>query len=99
MQFSIVRQLRSRRKKTTGSTCTVISSTSSFNPKKESVDRTLEMSEYPAGQDPNLGRLISTFRGQVCRSSVESQRVKVAARHDQLWVVSVRCHRCRNQQT
>jgi len=25
--------------------------------------------------------------------------VKVAARHDQLWVVSVRCHRCRNQQT
>lgn len=25
--------------------------------------------------------------------------MRVAARHEQLWVVSVRCHRCRNQQT
>lgn len=56
------------------------------------------MAEFPAGQDPLLRQLISSFRCQVCRSSFERERVRVAARHDELWVVSVRCHRCRNQQ-
>jgi hypothetical protein len=56
------------------------------------------MAEFPGGHDPLLRQLISTFRCQVCRSTFESERVRIAARHEQLWVVSVRCHRCRNQQ-
>jgi len=56
------------------------------------------MAEYPVGQERLLKRLVSTFRCQICRHTFEGEQVRVAARHDQLWVVSVRCRRCRNQQ-
>ncbi|MDQ2743763.1 MAG: hypothetical protein M3Z66_15920 [Chloroflexota bacterium] len=45
-----------------------------------------------------LKQLISTFRCHVCRQSFEHERVRVAARDEALWVVSVRCGLCRNQQ-
>src|SRR6059058_3611045 len=56
------------------------------------------MAEYPSEHENALKRYVSTFRCQVCRCSYEGDQVRVAARHDQLWVVSVRCRRCRNQQ-
>jgi hypothetical protein len=56
------------------------------------------MAEYPSEHERALKRYISTFRCQVCRCSYRDEHVRVAARHDQLWVVSVRCRRCRHQQ-
>lgn len=56
------------------------------------------MAEYPSEHENALKRYVSTFRCQVCRCSYEGDQVRVAARHEQLWVVSVRCRRCRNQQ-
>jgi hypothetical protein len=56
------------------------------------------MAEYPAGQEHLLRQLISTFRCGICRRSFEHKHVRVAARHEHLWIVSARCTRCRNQQ-
>jgi hypothetical protein len=56
------------------------------------------MAEYPSEHERALKRYVSTFRCQVCRCNYEGDQARVAARHDQLWVVSVRCRRCRNQQ-
>jgi len=56
------------------------------------------MSDQSAGQERMLKQLISTFRCHVCRQSFEHERVRVAARDESLWVVSVRCGLCRNQQ-
>jgi hypothetical protein len=56
------------------------------------------MADYPAGQERLLKQLISSFRCNVCRRTYERAQVRVAARHEQLWIVSVRCNRCRNQQ-
>jgi hypothetical protein len=56
------------------------------------------MAEFSASQEHLLKQLISTFRCSVCRRSFERDHVRVAARHDQLWIVSVRCGLCRNQQ-
>jgi hypothetical protein len=56
------------------------------------------MAEYPAGQERLLKELVSTFRCPVCRRTFEGEHVRVAARHEDLWVVSVRCRLCRNQQ-
>jgi hypothetical protein len=56
------------------------------------------MAEFPAGQERVLKQLISTFRCSVCRRGFEREQVRVAARHEQLWIVSVRCGLCRNQQ-
>jgi hypothetical protein len=66
--------------------------------KKESVGPTLEMAESRGGQERLLKQLVSTFRCPVCRRGFEGDHVRVAARHQHLWVVSVRCGRCRNQQ-
>ena len=56
------------------------------------------MAENQAGQDQLLKQLISTFRCHVCRTGFAREHVRVAARHEQLWIVSVRCAACRNQQ-
>lgn len=56
------------------------------------------MAEFPTGQEHLLKQLISTYRCSVCRRSFDRQHVRVAARHEQLWIVSVRCGLCRNQQ-
>ena len=56
------------------------------------------MAEFPTGQEHLLKQLISTYRCSVCRRSFDRDHVRVAARHDQLWIVSVRCGLCRNQQ-
>lgn len=56
------------------------------------------MAEFPAGQEHRLKQLISSYRCHVCRRSFERDQVRLAARHEQLWIVSVRCSLCRNQQ-
>jgi hypothetical protein len=56
------------------------------------------MAEFPAGQEQKLKQLISSYRCHVCRRSFERDHVRLAARHEQLWIVSVRCSLCRNQQ-
>lgn len=56
------------------------------------------MRDFPVGQERFLRQLVSTFRCQVCHCGYERDQVRVAARHDELWIVSVRCRRCRNQQ-
>jgi hypothetical protein len=56
------------------------------------------MAEFPAGQEQKLKQLISSYRCHVCRRCFEQDHVRLAARHEQLWIVSVRCSLCRNQQ-
>jgi hypothetical protein len=56
------------------------------------------MAEYFAGHERALKQFISTRRCTHCRESFDRERIRVAARQDQLWIVSVRCGRCRNQQ-
>jgi hypothetical protein len=56
------------------------------------------MADFSASQERLLKQLISTFRCSTCRRGFDREHVRVAARHEQLWIVSVRCGLCRNQQ-
>lgn len=56
------------------------------------------MADFPAGQERLLKQLISSFRCHVCRQGYDRDHVRLAARQEQLWIVSVRCSLCRNQQ-
>lgn len=56
------------------------------------------MAEFSGGQERLLKQLISTFRCHVCRRTFEQDHVRIAARQEKVWIVSVRCSRCRNQQ-
>jgi len=56
------------------------------------------MAEFPAGQERLLKQIISNQRCSICRRGFDGGQVRVAARHEQLWIVSVRCALCRNQQ-
>ncbi len=56
------------------------------------------MSDFPIGQERLLKQLVSTFRCRVCRRTFGRDHVRVTARQDELWIVSVRCMSCRNQQ-
>jgi hypothetical protein len=56
------------------------------------------MPDYPAGQERLLRQLVGTFRCEVCRCRFDGDHVRIAARHEQLWIISVRCRRCRHQQ-
>jgi hypothetical protein len=56
------------------------------------------MADFSASQEHLLKELISGFRCSVCRRTFDRSHIRVAARHEQLWVVSVRCTLCRNQQ-
>ena len=55
------------------------------------------MADLPADQERLLKQLISSLRCSVCRRGFQREHVRVAARHEDLWVVSVRCGLCRNQ--
>jgi hypothetical protein len=63
-----------------------------------SGDPTLEMADYSASQERALKQFISSHRCSFCRRAFGRENVRVAARQDQLWIVSVRCGLCRNQQ-
>ncbi|GAC1322185.1 MAG: hypothetical protein NVSMB22_08700 [Chloroflexota bacterium] len=56
------------------------------------------MAELPAGQERLLKQLISSRRCKICRQTFDRNHVRVAARDDQLWIVSARCTTCRHQQ-
>ena len=56
------------------------------------------MEEFSPDQERMLKQVVSSFRCSVCRRSFEREHVRVTARHEQLWIVSVRCRACRNQQ-
>ncbi|MDQ2743723.1 MAG: hypothetical protein M3Z66_15715 [Chloroflexota bacterium] len=56
------------------------------------------MADFPTGQERLLKKLISTYRCSVCRRGFEQDHVRITSRQEQLWIVSVRCGRCRNQQ-
>jgi hypothetical protein len=56
------------------------------------------MNERQAGQERLVKDLVGTFRCPVCRRGFQHEHVRVTARHEQLWIVSVRCRTCRNQQ-
>lgn len=56
------------------------------------------MADFGTNGERALKQLISSFRCHVCRRSFDREYVRVAARHEQLWIVSVRCGLCRNQQ-
>lgn len=56
------------------------------------------MNEFSPDQERLLKQVVSSFRCSVCRRSFEREHVRVTARHEQLWIVSVRCRVCRNQQ-
>ncbi len=45
-----------------------------------------------------LKQQVGSLRCRVCRRSFHQDQVRVAARHEHLWIVSVRCSLCRNQQ-
>lgn len=56
------------------------------------------MAEFPVGGERLLKQLVSTYRCSLCRRGYERDQVRVAARYDQLWIVSARCRGCRRQQ-
>jgi hypothetical protein len=56
------------------------------------------MADSTDGQERLLKQLVSSFRCSYCRHVFEREQVRVTARKDELWIVSVRCGRCRNQQ-
>ena len=56
------------------------------------------MAELPAGQERLLKQIISSRRCRVCRQTFEQSQVRMAAKDDQLWIVSARCTTCRHQQ-
>ena len=56
------------------------------------------MAEFRGGQERDLKQWISSYRCRVCRRSYDRAQVRVAARRDEIWLVSARCSLCRNQQ-
>lgn len=56
------------------------------------------MADDLSSQERLLRQLIGTRRCQVCRREFDRQHMRLAAKHDQLWIVSVRCRVCRNQE-
>lgn len=56
------------------------------------------MADLPAGQERLLKQLISSRRCRVCRQTFDRNHVRVAARDEQMWIVSARCTSCRHQQ-
>ena len=56
------------------------------------------MADDLSSQERLLRQLIGSRRGPGGRREVEREHRRLAARHDQLWIVSVRCRLCRNQE-
>jgi RNase P subunit RPR2 len=55
------------------------------------------MAELSPEGERQLKQAIANRRCSICRRTFDPDQVRVAARHDQLWIVSVRCSRCRHQ--
>lgn len=51
-----------------------------------------------AGQEQLLKQIIGSYRCKICCQGYRRELVRVAARYEELWIVSVRCGRCRNTQ-
>jgi hypothetical protein len=66
--------------------------------KRESVGQTPEMADHSARQERFLKQQVASRRCPYCRRSFQREHVRVAARYEELWVVSVRCGLCRKQQ-
>lgn len=56
------------------------------------------MGDQRAGRERRLKEMIGALRCQVCRHGFDRDQVRIAARHEQLWKMSVRCGHCRHQQ-
>jgi hypothetical protein len=56
------------------------------------------MADHSARQERFLKEQVASRRCPQCRRSFQREHVRVAARYEELWVVSVRCGRCRKQQ-
>jgi hypothetical protein len=56
------------------------------------------MADDLSSQERLLRQLLGTRRCKVCRREFDRQHMRLAARHEQLWIVSVRCRVCRNQE-
>jgi hypothetical protein len=56
------------------------------------------MADFESRQERVLRQRVGSHRCPQCRQSFRQDLVRVAARHDDLWVVSVRCPACRRQQ-
>ncbi|MGI8827543.1 MAG: hypothetical protein ACR2JC_18320 [Chloroflexota bacterium] len=56
------------------------------------------MAEFPAGQERLLKKLISARRCRVCRQTFDRNHVRLAAKDQELWIISARCTSCRHQQ-
>jgi hypothetical protein len=56
------------------------------------------MADFSARQERLLKQRVASHRCPHCRQSFQQEHVRVAARHEGLWVVSVRCAMCRKQQ-
>lgn len=56
------------------------------------------MTDSTGGQEGQLKRLISSCRCQFCRNRFSDERVRVTARYDDVWLLGVRCTRCRRSQ-
>ena len=56
------------------------------------------MAERSPSEERLLRQLVATLRCSVCRRTYEGRHMRVAAVHDNVFVISVRCVRCRNRQ-
>lgn len=57
------------------------------------------MSDFSPGQERVLKEMVGTLRCHVCRRSFDPDHVRITARHESVWIVSVRCRTCRKQQS
>lgn len=53
------------------------------------------MAEFPAGGERLLKQLISSYRCHTCRRPFKRERIRVSARGEDFWLISVRCAYCR----
>jgi hypothetical protein len=56
------------------------------------------MSDHLSNQERLLRKHVASHRCPLCRKGYQQEHVRVAARADDLWAVSVRCASCRRQQ-
>lgn len=56
------------------------------------------MSDPVSEQDGPLRRLIHACRCQFCRNRLSGERVRITAHYDDVWLLGVRCTRCRRSQ-
>jgi hypothetical protein len=56
------------------------------------------MAEFSPGQERAVKDFISAYRCPTCRRAFDREQIRVAARQDHVWIVSVRCRLCHSQQ-